>query len=133
MPLEGHEYKARELAAFAYKAGFKDAKNLAIAVAVCFAESAGYAKAYHVNENGTIDRGLMQINSIHGLSEADSFDPQKNFDYAHKLFEAHGFQPWAAFTNGSYKSHLKLAGLGVGNFLANELEVGTGQVYGYYK
>src|SRR5262249_12728038 len=38
----------------------------AMAAAIAMAESGGNSTATHTNSNGTTDRGLWQINSIHG-------------------------------------------------------------------
>jgi hypothetical protein len=43
-------------------AGFKDGSTLRDALAVVFAESGGNCSARHKNHNGSIDRGLFQIN-----------------------------------------------------------------------
>ena len=37
---------------------------------------------------------------------------------AHQMYMQRGFEPWYAYTNGSYKKHLDQAVLGVANFLA---------------
>jgi hypothetical protein len=57
--------------------------------------------ATHHNANGTIDRGLMQINSIHlgwladdGISAADLFDGAINLRAARLLFDRDGWAPW---------------------------------------
>ena len=48
-----------------------------------------------VNTNGTVDRGLFQINSCHkDLNNADAFDFQKNIRYAYGLFLKEGTTPW---------------------------------------
>jgi hypothetical protein len=51
----------------------------------------------------------------------------KSAAVARQLFEARGFQPWYAYSNGSYERHLGRAVLAVGNFLA--VELGLGQSY----
>lgn len=37
---------------------------------------------------------------------------------AYQMYKQRGFQPWYAYTNGSYKKHLDQAVLAVGNYLA---------------
>lgn len=48
------------------------------------------------NSNGTVDRGVAQINSIHGLSKEDAHDFIKNIDMAEKVYLRAGksFRPW---------------------------------------
>lgn len=48
----------------------------ALAAAISMAESGGNSTAYHIDTNGSIDRGLWQINSSHG--NASSFDVMTN-------------------------------------------------------
>ena len=48
---------------------------------------------FHVNTNGTIDVGLMQINSVHlknGVSLSDLVDCHKNVDIAYALYKKQG-------------------------------------------
>lgn len=91
--------------ALCHWAGFKR-DELVNAVAVMTAESARYPDAFHENigPDGTvesIDRGLFQINSLHGPDS--TFNILDNALYAHKLYKANGFTPWAAFNSGAYK------------------------------
>lgn len=69
----------------------------AIAVATC--ESNLNPKAYNPrNPDGSVDRGLMQINSTHdkrmqslGL---DPWDPEDNVAFARMLYDESGWHPW---------------------------------------
>lgn len=79
--------------------------NGATAQAIIQAESGGDPRAVNKNENGTTDRGLFQINSIHtqnlkkaGIikTEDDLFDPQTNIAAAKFLYEKYGWSPWNA-------------------------------------
>lgn len=51
-------------------------------------------RAINYNRNGTVDRGIFQINSIHGGEEM--FDWKTNIDTAFKIYTAHGnkFTAW---------------------------------------
>lgn len=69
------------------------------------AESSGNPTAQNTNRNGTVDRGLFQINSIHipqlqkeGIisTETDLFDPVKNTKAALYLKNRDGWKPWDA-------------------------------------
>ena len=71
---------------------------------VAMGESTFNPQAIHVNENGTKDYGLFQINEIHapaifkqfGYSMEDLLDPEKNVQIASWLFQQRGWQPWVA-------------------------------------
>jgi lysozyme-related protein Hpa2 len=80
--------------------------------AIAWQESHGNAKAIHRNGNGSIDYGMMQINSVHlpalsryGLSAADLMNPCANVFVAawhlHKMMVKYG-NTWAAI--GAYHS-----------------------------
>jgi hypothetical protein len=81
-----------------------------VALAVARAESGMRADAWNVNSNGSIDIGIFQLNSVHykkdGCGLADVVDPYKNVDCAYQIWEAQGWTPWVAFTNGSFKGNL---------------------------
>jgi hypothetical protein len=51
--------------------------------------------ATNQNNNGSVDRGIFQINSIHGRGELD-YDYKENVKFAHKLYTQSGnsFKPW---------------------------------------
>lgn len=48
------------------------------------------------NKNGTIDRGVAQINSIHKMLPADAHDFRKNIQKAYQIYKNRGnsFQAW---------------------------------------
>ena len=46
------------------------------------------------NTNGTNDRGLWQINSIHGVSDDVRFNWRLATEWARAHWERHGWQPW---------------------------------------
>lgn len=70
----------------------------------------------HTNNDGSVDVGLFQINSIHatrlatlGMTMEDMKDCRKNADYAYNWVYKHsGWQPWSAYINGSYLSHSEI-------------------------
>lgn len=94
-----------------------DPQHVNEAVAVALAESGGNPGASNTNSNGTVDRGLWQINSSHG---ADStFDPQANARAAIRLSNnGKDWSPWCTsyddgICHGSMSNpHYKGAGLG---------------------
>lgn len=80
-----------------------------LAAAVALAESGGNPDAKNVNSNGSIDRGLWQINSIHG--KLSTFDPMGNARAAVKISSGgRNWRPWVAYTNGAYKRFLSGGG-----------------------
>jgi hypothetical protein len=104
---QGPHLLPRQIAKLCYAAGWIDADRLLIAISVCLAESNGYSAARHVNDDGSIDRGLWQINDrAHPtVSDAEADDPVKATLYAREVYESHSntFAAWSAFTNGAYK------------------------------
>ena len=78
-----------------------------IALAVMEAESSCRPDATNFNTNGSTDRGLFQINSVH-LSKVASpgllFDPAINIRVAYSVYQGSGWRAWSAFNNGK---HLK--------------------------
>lgn len=120
---DGPHLLPREIAKLTYEAGWKDAEKLLIAVSVCIAESNGYVRARHNNADGSIDRGLWQINNLAhpGVSDSEADNPVWATRYARQLYESRGhtFNAWAAYTNGAWKGERALGHAfdGVANFL----------------
>lgn len=81
-----------------------------IATAVSLAESRGKVNAQHKNSDGSIDRGLMQINSVHSQYDANRLltDPAYNVKAGHDIWLAAGgsFSPWTTYKSGAYKLFL---------------------------
>jgi hypothetical protein len=94
-------YSASGLSTLARNAGMACGRNLVVSVAVALAESDGYQYAYHINTNCSVDRGLWQINSIHG--SLSTYDAAGNAR-AMYLISSNGtnFNPWVAYTNGRF-------------------------------
>ncbi len=88
----------------ARRVGFRG-QDLITALAVAFGESDWNPRAFNRNRNGSVDRGLWQINSIHGA--LSTFDPLGNARAAWQLSE-HGrnWVPWVAYNNGRYRQFL---------------------------
>lgn len=81
--------------------GFSN-KDILIAINISRAESGFRADAIGVNKNGSIDRGAMQINSIHKrLSNEDAFNYEKNIRFAYQLRAEQGnWNAWSTCHNG---------------------------------
>jgi Lysozyme like domain len=76
-----------------------------VAVAIEWAEAGGDTEATHLNGDGSIDRGLWQINNrFHPeVSAAQAFDAHASTDAAYRLsFGGTVWTPWAVFNNGTY-------------------------------
>jgi len=101
----------------ALRAGF-GGDRLVTAVAVGMGESSCRPDAQNSNgptkgcPNGSVDRGLWQINSCWhpSVSKSCAYDAQCNANAAYRI-SARGtnFKPWVAYTNGSYRNHLNAA------------------------
>jgi hypothetical protein len=78
-----------------------------IAAAVAMAESGGNPNATNTNKNGSIDRGLWQINSIHG--NKSTTNPLENAKSAVSISKnGVSWSPWVAYTSGSYKRFMQV-------------------------
>jgi murein DD-endopeptidase MepM/ murein hydrolase activator NlpD len=89
---------------YAINAGFSG-QALNIIVAIAQAESSLNTQAQHTNGDGSMDRGIVQINSRYHpeVSAACAFDPACAFQAAYKISSrGTNFSPWATFTSGAY-------------------------------
>ena len=76
-------------------------ENGAEALECAKAESGLRAGAINYNRNGSIDRGIFQVNSIHcgkidGNCADALFDVEKNIEMAKSIFDDRGWQAWYA-------------------------------------
>ncbi|SHN76366.1 hypothetical protein SAMN05660350_02418 [Geodermatophilus obscurus] len=101
----------------ASQAGFSG-DRLVTAVAVGMGESSCRPDAYNANgptkgcPNGSVDRGLWQINNCWhpSVSKNCAYDAQCNANAAYRISaKGANFKPWVAYTNGSYEKHLDAA------------------------
>lgn len=77
-----------------------------IAAAVAEAESGGNPNATDYDSNGSVDRGLWQINSVHG--SLSTFDPLANARAAVSISNGgSNWTAWVTFKNGAYKKFLQ--------------------------
>lgn len=82
-----------------------------VAYAVARAESGLTCHKTNYNKNGTVDRGLFQINSIHDWRfkkfNGDPYNCWDNAKVAAQIVEEQkGWGAWVAYTSGSYLSFL---------------------------
>ena len=78
------------------------------AVAIAKAESELNANAYnpeaHNGCNGSV--GIMQIACVHNQSDKEALkDIQFNLKVARRIYDAGGWKPWGAYTDGRYKQY----------------------------
>lgn len=79
-----------------------------LAAAIAQAESSGRAGATNRNTNGTIDRGLWQINSIHGA--LSTLSPSANARAAVQISsDGRNWRPWVTYNTGAYRRYLQPA------------------------
>jgi hypothetical protein len=97
-------YTAMQLQQLWLQAG-GNAATAPLAAAIALAESGGNPNALNHNTNGSIDRGLWQINSVHGTQS--TLDPLANAQAAVAISN-HGsnWQPWTTYVSGAYKQFL---------------------------
>lgn len=96
--IESNKVDPKSVAAVAYVAGFRG-RNWTTAVAVSFAENGSHdTNAQHLNANKSVDTGLWQINSVHGIPIRDLFDGQRNANAAWAI-SSHGkdWTPWYTY------------------------------------
>src|SRR5690606_33175689 len=99
-----------QIAQLAVNVGVPNGAPLYTAVAIALAESSGRTDAVNTaNDNGTTDRGLWQINSVHDdkMPGADRFDPEVNARLMGEISaQGTNWYPWSTYNNGSYLEHL---------------------------
>ncbi|AQZ62451.1 hypothetical protein BKM31_14160 [[Actinomadura] parvosata subsp. kistnae] len=94
------------------------------AVAVALAESGCNPGASHTNTNGTVDRGLWQINSIHPYSSECLFDAQCNANAAYAISGGgSNWKPWVTYNTGAYQKYLDRARAAVERLAVGERPV----------
>jgi hypothetical protein len=101
-PSGAGELSVAEIGSFAAKAGFSGTA-LAMAIAVALAESNGNPDATDFDGNGTVDRGLWQINSVHTqFSPACDYGPLCAAKAAFSI-SAGGtdWEPWVTYQQGA--------------------------------
>lgn len=99
------------LAALAKNAGVP-CDRVVLATAVALGESEGYAGAVHYNGDGSVDRGLWQINSLAWPMYGTScvFDPVCNAGAMATISnKGASFSHWLAYTNGRYQMFMDRA------------------------
>lgn len=75
-----------------------EGKHIVVRAINCFyAESGLRHDALHVNNNGTTDGGVAQINSIWKMTNEDRFNYKQNIQKAYEIYQRRGnFSAWYA-------------------------------------
>lgn len=108
-------YGAADLAALMYQHCWKTHQENITAIAIALAESGGDIHSENHNTNGTVDKGLWQVNSVHGFP-GDLFDPKYNLLAACSVYKSQGFNAWSTYKNGAYRQFIPEAEKGLGEF-----------------
>lgn len=66
-------------------------------LSIAKAESRLNPKAHNKNNNGSIDTGIFQINSIHGYDEKWLQDPKNNIEAAKEILKKQGKTAWVTY------------------------------------
>jgi hypothetical protein len=70
------------------------------------AESHGNPEAYNIDPDGTVDRGLMEINSVHSNlvngNVLSLYNPQVNIEIAYEIYLTSGWRAWSSYDTGQY-------------------------------
>lgn len=75
-------------------------KDCEKALSIAYCESRYNPEAVGVNKNGTVDRGVFQLNTVHHhITSSCAFDARCNIEAAYQLFKKQGWKPWVC----SYK------------------------------
>jgi hypothetical protein len=119
-------------ASVGFKAGFDATGNLVTAVAVGLAESGCNPSARGTNPptsgcpNGSVDRGLWQINNCYHpeISDACAYDAQCNANAAYTISSAGtNWTPWSTYTSGAYRTYLSQAQTAVNLLFGRQVTV----------
>ncbi|HTW97920.1 MAG TPA: transglycosylase SLT domain-containing protein [Acidimicrobiales bacterium] len=110
VPTGAGDLSVAEIGALAFRAGFRG-PALVMAIAVALAESSGDPNATDDDSNGTVDRGLWQINSVHSeFSAACDYDPACNAAAAFSVSAGGSdWEPWVTWRRGAEIAYLPAA------------------------
>lgn len=96
-----------QVAALVKAAGFPASVHVTM-VAISKAESGWNTTAVNTaNNDGSIDRGLFQINSIHRFDAARlTSDAKYNTECAKRIYDSQGLGAWSVYKNGKYQDYV---------------------------
>lgn len=122
---------AGQIATVARSAGFTG-RDLAIAVAVCLAESGG--KTDDINPINNADFGLWQINKVHAdlLSSGSWSNPADNARMARAVWQSQGWSGWTTYTSGAYLVYMASATTAANSLSGTEIPVTDATLAGFH-
>jgi cell wall-associated NlpC family hydrolase len=106
-----------QVAQLVVEAGFPEQDRVTM-VAIAKAESGWTVDAINTaNSNGSIDRGLFQINSVHSQYNAQQLltDPRYNTAAAKAIYDSQGLRAWSTYNNNAYVPFMAESGQAVAN------------------
>ncbi len=93
---------------------FKDCKLARTIYAIAQAESNGKQFAVGQNDNGTMDGGWLQVNSVHRNAGETQIafinrmhNLEQNIALAKLVYDKQGLKAWVTYNTGKYKQYLK--------------------------
>lgn len=93
---------------------FRDCKTARIMYAIAQAESAGKQFAVGQNDNGSMDGGWLQVNTIHRKKWETKNEfitrmhiLEENIKEAKAVLDKQGLTAWVTYNTGKYKQYLK--------------------------
>ncbi|MCU1351902.1 MAG: hypothetical protein JWM05_1111 [Acidimicrobiales bacterium] len=95
----------RQIGLDAFKQAHASSSTLATVDCIMYRETRYQSDLEHRNSNGTVDRGLFQINSVHAddwrqVTGEDYLqtwhNPMLNAKYAASLYSRYGLSPWGS-------------------------------------
>jgi hypothetical protein len=105
MPNSIQHYTFAQLEALWIQAG-GDRASAPVMAAIALAESSGNPAAINdKNSDGSVDRGLWQINSSN-VNSVSMFNPTENAKEAVKIKNSQGLKAWVTYTSGEYRKFL---------------------------
>lgn len=107
---QGAPYSLNDILALLHYVGFNNQQAPRMA-AIVMAESGGDPNAQHTNQDGSVDRGLFQINDrAHpGVSDACAYDPVCAAQQSQAIWKGSGYGAWSTWDNGSAQGNLTAA------------------------
>jgi hypothetical protein len=110
LPAGGPDLSVAQIGTVAAAAGFSGS-GLVMAIAVALAESGGNAKATNLDSNGSVDRGVWQINSVHAeYSAACDYHPSCAAGAAFSISaEGTNWGAWVTYQHGAEIPFLPVA------------------------
>lgn len=106
-----------QVAQLVVEAGFPEADRVTM-VAIAKAESGWTVDAINTaNSNGSVDRGLFQINSVHSKYNAQQLlsDPRYNTTAAKEIYNGQGLRAWSTYNAGLHTPYMAESAQAVAN------------------